>query len=216
MTVHLTALSLKRINTRANEFPDIVHEDSDQTIGNALLKARNGDLEAFDKIVHRYQSYAFSLAFRILCDEEEAKDVTQESFIRVWKHIGRYDAGQKFTTWLCTIVTNLCRDRIRATKRRRVLFGARIGADAAERIPGELDPGRSQSNRELAGIIRQVSDGLPARQRLIFTLRDLQDLSVDEVVEITGLTRESVKTNLHYARRRIRRVLEEQYKLKEA
>jgi RNA polymerase sigma-70 factor (ECF subfamily) len=179
--------------------------------GDAVTRSQSGDLAAFEQLVRKYQPYAFSLAMKFLCDEAEASDVVQDSFLRVWKHIDRYDPNQKFTTWLYRIVSNLCVDRFRTLKRSRNIFLSRDRDPVLEDLPDERDWETMHSNEQLADIVRVLSGRLSRRQRLIFTLRDLQDLTVDEVVEITGLSIGSVKTNLHYARKSIRDVLVRHY-----
>ena len=169
------------------------------------------DVLAFEQLVRQFQSYAFALAMRLLCNEEEASDAVQESFVRVWKHLDRYDRGRKFTTWLYTIVTNISLDRLRAIKRNRRLFSSRDEDPSIDDIQDERDLHEIQSNEELAGMIRALTDELPLKQRLVFTLRDLQDLSVEEVSQASGMSIGSVKTNLHYARRRIRQRMAEKY-----
>ncbi len=169
------------------------------------------DLAAFEQLVRKYQPYAFSLAMKFLCDEAEAADVVQDSFLRVWKNIDHYDPNQKFSTWLYKIVANVCIDRLRALKRNRSIFLSRERDPMMEDLPDERDWETSRSHEQLADIIRTFSRRLSRTQRLVFTLRDLQDLSVKEVVEITGLSIGSVKTNLHYARKSIRDILVRHY-----
>ena len=169
------------------------------------------DVLAFEQLVRQFQSYAFTLAMRLLCNEEEASDAVQESFVRVWKHLDRYDRGRKFTTWLYTIVTNISLDRLRAIKRNRRLFSSGDEDPSIDHIQDERNLYEIHSNEELAGMIRALTDELPLKQRLVFTLRDLQDLSVEEVSEASGMSIGSVKTNLHYARRRIRQRMAEKH-----
>jgi RNA polymerase sigma-70 factor (ECF subfamily) len=169
------------------------------------------DLAAFEQLVRRYQPYAFSLAMKFLCDEAEASDVVQDSFLRVWKNIDHYDPNQEFSTWLYKIVANLCVDRFRALKRNRSMFLSRERDPMMEDLPDERDWETLRSQEQLADIIGALSKRLSRTQRLVFTLRDLQDLTVDEVVEITGLSVGSVKTNLHYARKSIRDTLVRHY-----
>ena len=177
----------------------------------AVTGSQCGDLAAFEKLVRNYQPYAFSLAMKFLCDETEAADVVQDSFIRVWKHIDRYDPTQKFTTWLYSIVSNLCMDRFRSLRRSRSLFLSRDRDPVMEDLPDERDWAAMCSGEQLADIVRTLARGLSEKQRLVFTLRDLHDLTVEEVVEITGLSAGSVKTNLHYARKSIRGTLVRHY-----
>jgi RNA polymerase sigma-70 factor, ECF subfamily len=169
------------------------------------------DLAAFELIVRKYQPYAFSLAMKFLCDEAEASDVVQDAFVRVWKSIDHYDPNQKFSTWLYRIVANLCVDRFRSLKRYRSIFLSRERDPMMEDLPDERDWETLRSHKQLADIIRTLSKRLSRTQRLVFTLRDLQDLTVEEVVDITGLSIGSVKTNLHYARKSIRDTLVRHY-----
>jgi RNA polymerase sigma-70 factor (ECF subfamily) len=169
------------------------------------------DLAAFERLVRKYQPFAFSLAMKFLCDEAEASDVVQDSFVRVWKNIDHYDPNQKFSTWLYKIVANLCVDRFRALSRNRSIFLSRERDPMMEDLPDESDWETLQSQEQLAEIIRTLSKRLSRTQQLVFTLRDLQDLTVGEVVDITGLSIGSVKTNLHYARKSIRDTLIRHY-----
>ena len=169
------------------------------------------DLAGFEQLVREYQPYAFSLAMRFLCDEADASDVVQESFLRVWKHRERYNPEQKFTTWLYKIVANLCLDRFRSQKRIRTWFSSGGRDVILEDLPDERNWESALANEQLGGIVRALSQGLSKKQKLVFTLRDLQDLSVEEVVDITGMSVASVKTNLHYARKAIRDLLIRRY-----
>jgi RNA polymerase sigma-70 factor (ECF subfamily) len=184
--------------------PGEVHDD-------VLGRSRCKDFPAFEQLVRKYQPYAFSLAMKFLCDDAEASDIVQESFLRVWKNLDRYDPNQLFTTWLYRIVANLSIDRLRVLKRNRGLFFSRERDPMMEDLPDERDWETALSHAQLAGIIKILSGRLTRTQNLVFTLRDLQDLTVEEVVEITGLSAGSVKTNLHYARKTIRDALVRHY-----
>jgi len=169
--------------------------------------SKRGENDAFRHIVERHRGYAFALAFRLVCDEDTAKDVVQESFIRVWKHLKEYDPTVKFTTWLYRIVVNLSYDQMKMDMRRKNVIG------------NELEWGQSigsvnavsetnLSNKDLADQIRSVAGRLPLKQRLVFLLRDLNDLSVRETAEVLSMSTNSVKANLSYARQSIRKQLE--------
>jgi len=176
-----------------------------------------GNPAAFEELVRQYQPYAYSLAVRMLCDEQEAEDAVQEAFINVWRSIDRYDPSVRFTTWLYRIVTNLCLDHLRARRRRNWISFSRTGnEEGAAEIRADGSPSDLASTEDLISIIRTLSSGLPETQQTVFVLRDLQDLSIREVCSITGLSEGSVKTNLHYARRKIRDHLVHEYGVKGA
>jgi len=165
-------------------------------------------MDAFRRLVEHYQGYACSLAIRLLRNPDEADEAVQDAFIRVWKHLSDYDPRSKFTTWLYTIVTNLCYERLRTRKRNRKVFVAAgeellAAAPSSGRGPDEVT--------EEQGFIRRIEElarELPPRQQIVFVLRDLQDLEIGEVAEITGLQRGAVRTNLFLARRKLRESLE--------
>jgi RNA polymerase sigma-70 factor (ECF subfamily) len=188
--------------------PDQTDNEAASLLEQAITRSKQGDAWAFRGLVESYQHYAFSLAFRIVCDADDAHDIVQEAFIRVWKHIRSYLPEVKFTTWLYRIVVNLSYDRLKGDGRRKRLFMtmAKVAEfslhDASIAIDTDL------INRDLADKITAIAQGLPLKQRMVFVLRDLQDLSVGEVAEILEISHESVKTNLCYARRHIRRRLE--------
>lgn len=177
-------------------------------INEILDRCKNNDTSAFRIVMEEYQSYAFAVAFRVVCDEEDAKDIVQESFIRVWKNLDRYNPTIKFTTWLYTIITNLCLDKLRANKRRHVVRLEGINISILSSTAVEDDPEKRYNNKELAAIIGALTEELPAKQKMIFVLRDLQGLSIQEVCEILHLSESSVKTNLVYARKYLRKNLE--------
>ncbi len=180
-----------------------------QTVEQLAVSAQAGDAGAFRCLVERTHPMAFRLAFRLLTDDHDARDAAQESFIRLWDHLDRYDPTQRFETWFYRIVTNVAMDRLRARKRRWGVFPRtdRRAIDAAD--PSTLES--AGANAELAGIIRTLTDDLPERQRAVIVLRDLQDCSTEEVAEILGISVASVKTNLHYARARIRSLMQSRF-----
>ena len=157
--------------------------------------------------MEEYQGYAFSVAFRILCDEDEARDVVQEAFIRIWSSLPRYNRELKFTTWMYSIVAHLCFDKLRTRKKRRTTALEAVDPSLLANVAAEHNPERLYSNKELASTIEMLTEKLPPKQKIIFVLRDLQGLSVREVSDILRLSESSVKTNLVYARRFLREQL---------
>jgi RNA polymerase sigma-70 factor, ECF subfamily len=162
-----------------------------------LQRCRDGDQQAFDDLLNDHQAFAYSLACRLLQDSDEAQDVVQESFIRVWRHLSRFDGRVRFTTWLYQIVTRLCLDRLKARRRRLNLF------ERNSQEPGH-SPEQEYDQQDIQEHILAAAATLPIKQQLVFTLRDLQDLSIAEVQRITAMSNGAVKTNLYLARRAIR------------
>jgi RNA polymerase sigma-70 factor (ECF subfamily) len=177
------------------------------SLSDIIKRSQRGDVAAFRQIVECHQSGAFALAFRMLGNQADAEDVLQDSFLMVWKHLPRFDAEKKFTTWLYRIVVNRCFDRLKARRRKRNIF-VETNEDWMQHLPDVGNPEHNWSTKEIAGMIGKLARELGEKQKVVFVLRDLQDLNIDEVVQITGLTIGSVKSNLYYARKAIRQKLQ--------
>ena len=173
-----------------------------------MERCRSGDMSAFRHIVEIHQHYAYTIAFRVLRDEESAKDVVQEAFIRVWKHIAMYQTTVKFTTWLYKIVVHLCYDRMKMESRRRKIVGLFGAMTQNEDLADGRNPVDAYETRDIAEHLLALAKRLPPRQQLVFMLRDVQDFTIAEIAEITEMSAGSVKTNLCYARQRIRAAYE--------
>ena len=180
---------------------------TDANIYDDLLLSMAGDMVAYGRVVRGTQAYALRLARRLLGQTEEAQDVVQEAFIRVWNNLSRFDKDQKFSTWLYTIVSNLCMDRLRARQRQEARF-VKMDTDSGVLASSS---GEELATKELAEIVVRIARQLPPQQQLVFTLRDIEDLSVDEVVRITRLSASKIKANLYYARRAVREALRTEF-----
>jgi RNA polymerase sigma-70 factor (ECF subfamily) len=157
--------------------------------------------------VEFHQNYVYVVAFRFLCNDYEAEEVIQETFIRVWKNLSRFNQDMRFTTWLYKIVTNLCCDRLRSRKRTPHILPFDMENAALLNQPSTENIESALINRELADLIRFLTENLTPMQRIVFTLSELEELTVDEVVTITGLTPQKIKSNLYCARQAIRNKL---------
>jgi len=180
-----------------------VHE-----INSIIAKCKEGNQHAFAILCEHYYTYAFRLSFRILANEEDAKDTAQEAFIKIWKHISKYDNKAKFTTWMYTIITNLCIDKLRKQK-----FFSNINCEEALMKVDLNNQDAHYDNKDLVEIIGCIAKALSPKQRVIFTLRDLEGLEIEEIEKITGLPSTHIKSNLYHARKTIREKLIKTYKV---
>jgi RNA polymerase sigma-70 factor (ECF subfamily) len=170
-----------------------------------VLRVKKGDQAAFRIIVDEYRQRAFSLAFRILCDEEEARDVVQDSFIKTWQKIETYNMTEKFSNWLFRIVANTAIDRMRQIKRHN-----QVNLDKVINIIDHLNLDKTEieiDNRVNARLISWLAEGLPEKQKIVFILRDLQGIESSEVRQVLNMSETSVKSNLYHARIAIREKL---------
>jgi len=172
-----------------------------------IEKCRSGSLHDFRKLVESVSPFAFSVAFRMVGDEELAKDIVQETMITVWKTIRNLKSPGSFMSWLSRIVVNKCYDQLR---KRKVNPELRMDDKTWALISDKIsDKSFSQlENSETIQIINLLTDKLSPKQKAVFVLSDLEELSNEEIASITGMSRTSVKANLHYARKRIGEMIE--------
>ena len=172
-----------------------------------------GDEKAYRELVEMYQGQVFSLALRMVRRREDAEDATQETFVRMFRALERYDTNRPFAAWLMTIASRLCIDQIR---RRRVnpvsLTQQEPGSDEAHEMDVE-DPGPGPdeitSHSEEERRSNELIQSLPPHYRVVVVLRHLQDLSYEEIAEALNLPLGTVKARIHRAREILKLRLEE-------
>lgn len=168
--------------------------------------SRQNDAKAFRKLVETHQSMVYTLAFRLLCNDEDAKDVVQETFIKVWKHLGSFNTELKFSTWLYSITAHQCYDILKKEKR-NLNLKIEDQNTIREFISNE-NIEKKVINAELSHIISSLTRDLTPKQKLVFTLCDLEGLEAEEIKSITGLSAARIKSNLYLARQYIRKKVE--------
>lgn len=181
------------------------HSEPDQ-----IEKSQNGDIHAFRQLVENNQAFAYAVAFRFTGDRTEAEDITQEAFIKLWKNIKKYRPEIKLRTWLYKIIMNLCFDFLKSARHKQRLKN--INIDLSPPIYDEVNNEKQKDDFEMLGVIVRLSKQLTPKQQSVFILRDLEALSVEEVSEITGMEHGQIKSNLYYARLKIREGLTEYYR----
>lgn len=174
-------------------------------VNQLVEKAQNGDEAAFEALVRENAQYVFNLALRVVQNPQEAEDIAQEAFIRVWKGLPKFKAEAKFRTWLYRIVTNLCYDRIPRIKKELTA----LEIDEEISLPDErVRPEKDMVSKELAAEVHIAINNLPESYRLLISLRHLQAMSYAEIAEITGQPLGTVKTGIYRARQMIRQRIE--------
>jgi RNA polymerase sigma-70 factor (ECF subfamily) len=167
-----------------------------------IEQAKGGDHQAFRKIVEAHQGFAYAVAYRFVGNRNEAEDITQEAFIKLWKNIGKYRPEIKLTTWLYKIIMNLCLDFLKSSQRKQQLKTE--DAESNQQIMDEVSQEQKLDEAEMLGVIVELAKQLTPKQQSAFVLRDLEGLSVEDVCEIVGMDQGQIKSNLYYARIKIR------------
>jgi RNA polymerase sigma-70 factor (ECF subfamily) len=178
----------------------------------ALIRAaQEGDQDAFGQLVRAYDQSVLRLAMNLLRSQEDAQDVYQEAFLRVYRNLNSFRFDCSFHTWLYRIVTNLCLDQMRKRKVRKEeptqIEGSDGPVDRMDTVHesrAESDPQRSTFNVELRQRVRKALGELTARERMVFELRHYQGLKLRNIGEILGTSEEAAKNCLFRATQKMR------------
>jgi RNA polymerase sigma-70 factor (ECF subfamily) len=169
-----------------------------------IERARGGDTQAFEQLMMAHQQRVLSTAWRMLGNVEDARDAAQEVFLRLYKHLPKYDARQEFAGWLYRIVINVCHD----VARKR---GHRYTSLEAEQETGQLPILLSRDNSEHAAmqaeeqaIVLRALATLTEKERAALVLRDLEGLPTEEVAQILGSSATTVRSQISTARTKIK------------
>ena len=177
-----------------------------------IQRAQKGDHDAFAALVNEHQRYVYNLAFRVVRDENEALDLTQETFARAWTALPNFRGQSQFRTWLYRITTNLCYNRLPGL--RRSLND--LGDDAMGEIPETNwdTPAQKFETNEIKVYLQKAIDNLDTNYKLLITLRYQNELSYEEISSTLNLPLGTVKTGLFRAKEKLRLALAN-YRLEE-
>ena len=173
-----------------------------------------GESRSFDVLVERYQARLLNFVYRIVGDRERAEDLVQEVFIRVHRHLGRFDRSKKFSTWIYTIASNLGKNELRNRARNPlVLFTSITQGWEDEERPLEFEDPSSRPDdqfrkRHVKELVEQSVAQLPKHHREVFVLREIEGRSYEEIAEITHCNLGTVKSRLNRARNSFAEIIE--------
>jgi RNA polymerase sigma-70 factor (ECF subfamily) len=179
-----------------------------------VTRARQGDREAFRGLCERHQRRAYSVALGIVHNSDDARDIVQEAFLKVWKSIGAFEGQSAFYTWLYRIVTNLAIDHLRKLRPSQPYDDAREREE--DEIPGEdnilpqtagLHPGRALESKEIGQAIERALEGLSANHRAVLLMREVEGLSYKEMARAMGCSEGTIMSRLFHARKKMQAAL---------
>jgi RNA polymerase sigma-70 factor, ECF subfamily len=187
-------------------------------LGDAELvqRARQRDAGAFRAIMRRYNRRLYRVARSVTRDDSEAEDVVQEVYLRAFTNLGTFRGDSSLATWLTRIALNEALGRLR--RRRPTVELSTLDAESQDetriiqfpQMTANSDPERAVAQREIRLLMERAIDELPEAFRIVFVMREIEELSVEETANFLNLPEATVKTRLHRARRLLREVLEEQ------
>ena len=177
-----------------------------------LEKAKQGDVKAFEELIEGYQKKVYNIALKILGNPDDAGELAQEVFIRVFKSIGKFREEARFSTWLYRITTNACLDSLRKQKNKR-----QVSLDEdVRREDGEMrrevedsrpTPDIEAERNEIKKIVHAAINALPEEHRTVIVLRDIQGFSYEDIARIINCPEGTVKSRINRARLNLKEML---------
>jgi RNA polymerase sigma-70 factor (ECF subfamily) len=189
-------------------------DDSGPADARLVARCRRGEREAFDELVERYQAKVYNLAYRLLGDADEASDVSQEAFLRIYRGLQSFQGGSALTTWVYRIVHNLCLDEMKRKRRRPQIVADPTDSDDSsepliDRLSDESDEPENQIlGDERARAVRAAVHRLRGHHRDVLVLYDLEGFSYNEIAEILHTNVGTIKSRLNRARLALAKELE--------
>lgn len=192
-------------------------EQSDEQLVTLVLE---GNAEAFETLVLRYQDRIFNLLRRMSGSESEAEDLTQEAFLKAYRALSSFRHGSQFFTWLYRIAVNTALSRGRQTSRRNEVMGASIdapvkgsddGGSMGDRLadPTSADPSAGLEQEQIRKRVQEGLAQLDPEYRSVILLRDMEGMDYEQIMETLGISRPALKSRLHRARAELARILKD-------
>ena len=172
-----------------------------------IQRAQKGDQDAFAVLVSAHQRYVYNLALRVVRDENEALDLTQETFVRAWTALPNFRGQSQFRTWLYRITTNLCYNRLPGLRRSLADLGDDVIAEITESDHTPANPAHEFESNETRVHLYKAIDELDSNYKLLITLRYQNELSYEEIASTLNLPLGTVKTGLFRAKEKLRLAL---------
>lgn len=185
--------------------PDSAEPQDDRQLVEA---SRAGDSAAFEELVRRKTGKVFGLCVRILSNREDAKDVAQLVFVKLWENLGKYDASYAFDTWLYRMTSNVAIDFIRSRQSREATQNSNL---RLVKTSDEPEQGREFQHREVEEVFEQVSKALSPKQKTIFVMHAMEDLQLAEIARVLGTKESTVRNHLFNARKTMQKELRRRY-----
>ena len=184
-------------------------EDSFEVDDRELVQTiRTGDTAAFEQLVRRKTTKVYALCYRILNNAEDAKDVAQLVFIKLWENLEKYDPQYAFDTWLYRMVTNVAIDFLRNKQSRENAVNSNL---RLVRTSIDAEQGVNVQRKEIESVFNDVSSVLSPRQKTIFIMKEMEDLSSADIARVLGCRESTVRNHLFNARKLMQEQLQRRY-----
>jgi RNA polymerase sigma factor (sigma-70 family) len=192
--------SLKEVSKTVNDFTDKLSKYRGLKDDELVKLVKAGEVEPFDELVRRHQIKIHDLCYKMVRNYDDARDLAQETFLKAYRKINKFDGRSKFTTWLYRVAVNTCLNFIKKRRPTEEIFEEMAGSS-------KDDPAQIYRKKRLHDVILQAVTKLPKVQKAVFTLRTLEDLSYQEVSTILKKPVSTIKVNHHLAVKNLRNYL---------
>lgn len=176
-----------------------------------IKQSISGDVSSFEQLINQYQKMAYNVAYRIMGNEEDAKDMTQEALIKVYKKLKTFRMDASFSTWLYRIVMNTCKDDLRKKKMKTIsidkTYDTGSGEVQMEIEDDKLGPEDRLIQKETQGFVQEALQEIPEANRIVLVLRDIKGMSYDEISEVLDLPKGTVKSRINRGRQALKDVI---------
>jgi RNA polymerase sigma factor (sigma-70 family) len=168
---------------------------------------REGDTNAFAVLVNRYKDMVFTLSLKMLKDREEAEEIAQDTFLKIYKSLSKFNGESKFSTWIYKVAFNTCLDRLKKNKRLQPVAG--MDAFTGQEVISLMNVLDSIEERERKQMIQDCLHGLPGEDSFLLTLYYFEEQSVEEIAKIIGINPNNVKIRLYRSRKKLAALLKD-------
>jgi RNA polymerase sigma-70 factor (ECF subfamily) len=178
-----------------------------------IAQAMTGDERAYRALLVKYEHAVYNICYKMVRDREEARDLSQEAFTKVFSMLDRYNPAYAFSNWLLKITSNLCIDAMRKRRVDTLPMDEPIrssGGDIERQYPSPRDtPDKTLIKKERMAMLSRAIDALPAHYRIMIVLRHQEDLSYDDIAEVLDIPLGTVKARIHRAREMLKTMVED-------
>jgi len=174
-------------------------------IDTLIEKCLGGDQQAWEQIVRQHWRKVFNVAYKFVGSHEQAEDLTQDIFLKIFRSLETFDRRANFQTWLISVSRNLCIDHYRSVRKERQTIDRDVPAENLSPASSTVSPLAALENRDLAALLRQALGALPQSLRSAVLLRDIQELSYLEIAERLRLPEGTVKSRINRGRKELAR-----------
>jgi len=189
---------------RLMSFEKTEQRDDKQLVDASL----RGDSAAFEELVQRKSGKVYGLCYRVIGNAEDAKDISQLVFIKLWENLEKYDPGFTFDTWLYRMVQNVAIDFLRSRNSREATVNSSLRLVKTEE---DADQGLTLQHKEIEQVFNEISELLSPKQKVVFVMNQMEDMQLAEIAKVLGSSESTVRNHLFNARKTLQKELRRRY-----